>query len=221
MRILVIAPHADDEVLGCGGTIKKYTEAGDEVYLCIVTKTYVPDWSEEVIKEKRMEVNAASKILGIKETFFLDLPTAKLDTIPLKEIIDLISSLVNKIKPEVLYVPYKYDLNKDHRIVFESSMVVARPTSEQSIKKILCYEVLSETDWASPFFGKAFNPNVYIDISETLAEKIKAMSCYKTELRKYPHARSLEVATLLAQKRGSEVGLKKAEAFILLREKAE
>lgn len=213
MKILVIAPHPDDEVLGCGGTIKKYVKEGHEVYLCIVTKAYTPDWSEDFIKNREKEITHVSKVLGIKETFFLDLPTVKLDTVPQKELNFKIGAVVNKVAPDILYIPHGGDLNKDHRLIFEASLVIARPTGNK-IKSILAYETLSGTEWGI----KPFAPNTYTDITKTLDDKLKAMACYKSELREYPHPRSSEGITILAKRRGLEAGLAAAEAFMFIRE---
>jgi LmbE family N-acetylglucosaminyl deacetylase len=218
MKILVIAPHPDDEVLGCGGTIAKYKKSGDEVYLCIATRAYRPDWSEEFLRNRPKEIEKSNKILGITKTYFLDYPTAKLDTIPQKELNDSISEIVKKIKPEIVYAPYEGDLSKEHRLIFEAVIVATRPKLGSSVKKLLIYETLSETEWGRAFTKKMFIPNVYVDISDTLKEKLEAMKAYKSELKKYPHPRSLEMIEVLAKKRGSEVGLKFAEAFMLIRE---
>jgi len=217
-RILVFVPHPDDEVLGCGGTIAKHTKSGDEVYLCIVTKAYTPDWSEEFMKNRPKEVEKANKILGIEKTYFLDYPTVKLDTIPQKELNESISKVVNEVDPDIVYIPHKGDLNKDHRLVFEASLVATRPANYK-VKRILSYETLSETEWGQPI--EPFIPNVYVDISETFVTKIEAMKAYESELKQYPHPRSLEIVEALAKKRGSEVGVKFAEAFILVRELVE
>lgn len=214
MKILVIAPHPDDEVLGCGGTIAKHVKNGDDVCLCIITKAYLPDWPEEFIANRPKEIEAASSILGIKETILLDFPTVKLDTIPQKELIDRISSVVMKIKPDILYVPHKGDLHKDHRLVFEASLVAARPGG--SIKKILSYETLSETDFGQVL--EPFVPTVYEDIAETFEIKIEAMNAYASEIKQTPHPRSIDLIEILAKKRGSESGLRFAESFVLIRE---
>lgn len=218
MKVLVIAPHLDDEVLGCGGTIAKHVNEGDEVYLLIVTKGYFPDWSEETIARQREEVSRVREILGLKEVFSLDLPAVKLDTIPQKELNDLILQHVNKVAPEVLYIPHRGDVNKDHRLVFEAAMVATRPKPGSTIKKVLSYEALSATEWAGPLVENAFIPNVYIDISETIEIKLKAMSAYETELKEFPHPRSLETVSALAELRGASIGVKAAEAFMLMRE---
>jgi len=216
MKILVITPHPDDEVLGCGGAIINHVKKGDEVYLCIATKVYTPDWTEKFIKERVLEIEKSNKILGIKKTFFLDFKTAQLDVVPQKELNEKISKVIEEVKPEIVYLPHKGDLHKDHRLVFYSSLVATRPGYNNYIKRVLSYEVLSETDWGNVICP--FLPNVYIDITESIEEKIKAMQAYKSEIRKYPHSRSLEMIKVLAQKRGAEAGLELAEAFLLIRE---
>jgi LmbE family N-acetylglucosaminyl deacetylase len=215
MKILVIAPHPDDEVLGCGGTIAKHSENGDDVYLIIATKAYTPDWTEEFIKNREREIKESNKILGIKKTYFLNYPTVKLDTIPQKELNDSIVKIVNKIKPDIAYIPFKGDLNKDHRLLFEASLVALRPIHHK-VKKILSYEILSETEWGQEI--EVFKPNVYVDITKTFNKKIEAMKAYGSELREFPHPRSLKAMEALAIKRGSEIGVKYAESFYLIRE---
>jgi LmbE family N-acetylglucosaminyl deacetylase len=215
MKILIIAPHPDDEVLGCGGTIAKYKEKNDKIYLCIVTKAYTPDWSEEFLKNRPKEIAKSNKILGIHHTFFLDYPTVKLDTIPQKELNDAISKIINTVKPEVVYIPFKSDLNKDHQIVCESSLVALRPHNHK-VKKILSYEILATTEWGG--MPESFTPTVYIDITDTFSIKIEAMKAYKSELRSYLHPRSLQGIETLARKRGSEIGVEYAEAYKLIRE---
>ena len=215
MKVLVITPHPDDEVLGCGGTISKHSNQGDEVYNCIITKAYISDWSEEFIENRKKEIEKANKILGVKNTYFLDYPTVKLDTIPQKKLNEAIYKVVDEVKPDVVYIPHKGDLNKDHRLIFESSLVATRPVNHK-VKRILSYETLSETEWGWPI--EPFVPNVYVDVSGTFEKKIEAMKAYESELKQCPHPRSLEIIEVLAKKRGSEVGIKFAEAFILIRE---
>jgi N-acetylglucosamine malate deacetylase 1 len=217
-KLLVIAPHPDDEVLGCGGTIIKHSSNGDEVYLCIVTRPYTPDWPEDEINLRRDEVVRVNKILGIKKTFRLDLPTVKLDTLPQKELNRAISQVLDMVQPEVVYIPHRGDVNKDHQLVFDAAMVATRPRPGSTINKVICYETLSETEWGAPSRENTFIPNVFVDISKTLATKLKALSEYKTELKRFPHPRSLEAVTALSKTRGSSIGAKAAEAFMLIRE---
>lgn len=214
-KILVIAPHPDDEVLGCGGTIARYVREGNEVYLCIVTKVYPPEWSEEFLKNRPKEIEKANKILGIKQTYFLDFPTAKLDTISQKKLNDSLSAVVKKVKPTVVYLPYRGDIHQDHPFIFRSALIAMRPVNNYFVKRILSYETLSETEWGYP---RSFQPTVYVDISDTIETKIEAMRAYTSELKEYPHPRSIEIIEAFAKKRGSEVGLRYAEAFELIRE---
>ena len=218
MRVVVIAPHPDDEVLGCGGTIAKHASKKDEVHLCIVTKAYTSEWPEEETEERKNEVYRANQILGIRKTYYLDFSTVKLDTIPQKDLNDSLTRVINEIQPEIVYIPHRGDINRDHRLVFDAAIVATRPKPGAAIKKILSYEVLSETEWAEPSINNAFIPNVYIDISGTLETKLKAMSEYKLELKEYPHPRSLEAISILAKLRGSTIGVAAAEAFMLVRE---
>jgi N-acetylglucosamine malate deacetylase 1 len=213
--ILVFAPHPDDEVLGCGGTIGRFASKGDEVVLCIVTKAYTPDWSPEYIRKKAEEIQQSNKKLGIAKTIFLDYPTVKLDTIPQKELNDALSKVISEHKPDLVFIPHYGDLNRDHRIVHEASLVATRPFSS-NIKKILAYETLSETEWGHSI--AQFRPSVYIDITEFIGLKIEAMRLFETELKDAPHPRSAELISALAMKRGSEIGVKYAEAFMLIRE---
>ena len=212
---MVFAPHPDDEVLGCGGTIARYVSEREQVYLCIVTKVYTPDWSEDYLIEKAKEIVQSNKVLGIHKTFFLDYPAVKLDTISKMELNQVISDLIKKINPSIVIIPHKGDLNFDHGIVHDACLVGTRPLSNK-IQKILSYETLSETEWN---FGAApFIPNVYVDIEKFIDKKLSAMSAYKSELRSSPHPRSLDALKILAQKRGFESGLKFAEAFMVIRE---
>jgi LmbE family N-acetylglucosaminyl deacetylase len=216
MKILIIAPHPDDEILGCGGTICKHNDQGDNVFLCLATKAYTPDWSQNFLKKRIEEIKKANQALQIKKTYFLNFPTAKLDTVPQKKINDKLLRCLHKVKPDIIYIPHQGDLSKDHRLIFEAALVAARPYHSPSIKKILSYEVPSETEWGQPI--KSFVPNVYVDITATLKTKIEAMSCYQSEIRPYPHPRSLKALENQAKKRGSETGVRAAEAFMLIRE---
>jgi LmbE family N-acetylglucosaminyl deacetylase len=218
MKILVVGAHPDDEVMGAGGTILKHVKQKDDAYLCIVTKAYTPDWTEAIIKQKRQEAIKASKILGIKKTYFCDLPTVMLDTIPQKELNKRIADVVSEVQPDIVYTTHRGDLNSDHRLVFESTMVAVRPTVAKSVSKVLSYELPSSTDWAPPFPERTFIPNVYVDISDVLETKIKAMSVYRTELKGHPHPRSLEAIAIYAKRRGMEIQVEAAEAFMLIRE---
>ena len=212
-KILVIAPHPDDEVLGCGGTIKKYTQRGAEVSLCVVTSAYTPEWSQEFVDNRPHQIRAAADVLGIEDIYCLDLPTVKLDTLPQKELNEKIAGIVRLVMPEILYIPHRGDLNRDHQLVHEAALVAARPTAGQSIKNVLAYEARSETEWGF----KPFWPTVYEDIACQMESKLKAMQVYASEVKDFPHPRSRGAIEALATVRGSEAGLKRAEAFMLVR----
>lgn len=216
--VLVIAPHPDDEVLGCGGTIVKHSQQGNEVHLCVVTKAYPPEWPEAEIEKRREEVFKSNEVLGIKKTHFLDLPTVKLDTIPQKDINALITKVITDVNPEILYIPNKGDVNSDHKIVFNAAMIAVRPRNSTPVQRVLSYETLSETEWSAPDPQESFIPNVFVDITATLETKLKAMSQYKLELKEFPHPRSLEAISAQAKLRGSTIGRAAAEAFMLIRE---
>jgi LmbE family N-acetylglucosaminyl deacetylase len=213
VKILVIAPHPDDEVLGCGGTIKRYVKEGNDVFLCIVTKAYTPDWTKKYMADKAIDIKKSNAVLGFKKTHFLDLPTVRLDTISQKELNNKIDCVIKKVAPDILYIPFDGDLNLDHRLISEACLVAARPF-ENKIKRVLAYETSSGAAGGV----KKFLPTVYTDITTTLKDKLRAMSCYKSELREYPHPRSLEGITILAKRRGIESGLSAAEAFMVVRE---
>jgi len=209
-KIFVIAAHPDDEILGVGGTICKHVANGDEVYVCIVTKGYEPQWSKACMAAEILAQKKVDKFLGIKKRYNLDLPTVKLNIVPTGELNSKITKIVNKINPDVVYTHFENDLNYDHTLVFNSSMVATRPPKRI---ELLCFETLSATEWGS----RAFQPNVWSEINKFVEKKIKAFQIYRSEIKKYPHPRSPQGIKILAQKRGSEICVKYAEAFISVR----
>ena len=196
-KVLIVAPHPDDEVLGCGGTIARLGQEGFDIHVLIVTTAYAPDWSEEFIKNRKREIKEAHRILGVRKTHFLNYPTAKLDTISRKKINSDLAKIIEKIKPDIVFLPFKGDLHHDHRIIFEASLVALRPASFR-IKKILSYETLSETEWGQELY--TFKPNIYFDITNTFEKKVQAIKAYLSELREFPHPRSIEAIEALAKK---------------------
>ena len=210
MEILVLAAHPDDEVLGMGGTIKKLSKLGNKIHLCVITEGASAQYkNKKMIKIRKEACIASGKILGINDFTFLGFPDAKLDSIPQLEINKKLEKLIKKIKPEIVYTTPDNDLNKDHQKIHESTLVVTRPLSS-SVKQILAYEI-------SSIVKTPFVPTVYEDISKEFLDKIKAFKMYETEIEKFPHSRSIEVLESLAQFRGMESGLIKAEAFHLIR----
>ena len=218
MKILVVAPHPDDEVLGVGGTIARFAAEGAEVYVVIVTKGYPPLFEENSFKKVRQEALASHQMLGVKETFFLSLPAAELDTIPHRKVNSELVEVFKKVQPEILFIPFNGDLHLDHQIVFSSSLVAARPSSSYAPKTIYCYETLSETYWNAPYVTPNFVPNSFVDISAYVETKIQAMKIFASQIKPFPHERSEESLRALATLRGSRVGFCAAEAFVILRQ---
>lgn len=205
-KILVVGAHPDDEILGVGGTILRHIAKGDDVYVLIVTKPYTPYWTEEYIKKKEDAQKKVDEFLGIKKRFNLDLPTVKLNTIPMGELNQMIGDIIFFVKPSIIYTHFEGDLNLDHSFVFHACQVACRPPRRITL---ISFETLSETEWGTSMFS----PNTWINITDFIDKKIEAMKIYDTELREFPHPRSLKGIRILAQKRGSEACLEFAEAF--------
>jgi LmbE family N-acetylglucosaminyl deacetylase len=220
MRVLVVAPHPDDEILGVGGTIAKLSSEGNEVYTVIVTRGDDEIFDKSLVEKGREEAKKADKIVGIKETIFLEgFPAAKLDTIPHYLLNDELKKVIREISPEVCFIPFYNDLHIDHRIIFDSVMVASRPIPGNKFPRtIYCYETLSETNWNMTNPSLSFVPNVYFDISSFIERKIEALKVFESQLKSFPHERSVDSIIALSKLRGSTVGLKNAEAFILIRE---
>lgn len=220
-KILVIAPHPDDEVLGCGATIFKKVKEGHEVNVAIVTnasKTDPVKYTIERVQNVRNEAKQSCEILGVKEVFFEDFPAPALDQFPSYLMSEAISKIIKKTQADTLYIPFRGDIHNDHKAVFDAAMVAARPVGDYSIKYIYAYETLSETEWAYPFAGESFVPNVFEEVSvDVFNMKLEAMKCYKSQLRQFPNSRSLEALEALAKFRGSTITRERAEAFMLIR----
>ncbi len=220
-NILIVAPHADDEVLGCAGTMKKHSNIGDCVYVTIMTNASLGDpemYSEEGTNNVREEALKAHELLGVKETFFFDFPAPRLDTFPSYKISLELSKLISKLNIQVLFIPHRGDIHRDHRIIFDSAMVAARPNGTNNIRKILSYETLSETEWAAPVIDNMFMPNCFNDISEYLEIKIEALLKYQSQIKQFPNSRSIEAIKSLSAYRGATINCFAAEAFMILRE---
>lgn len=218
MRVLVIAPHPDDEIIGVGGTIAKRANDGDEVYVCVVTKGKSPIFNDEFIEQGRKECRKADKKLGVKETIFLDFPAVMLETVPRYEFNGKISEVVNSIKPDEVYIPHRGDMQIDHQMVVDAAMVAVRPRGNNYPKRVYAYETLSETGWNIPNIVNEFIPTVYEDITDTYEMKLEAMAIFESQLSVFPEARSIGAIEALAKYRGATVNVKAAEAFSLVRE---
>lgn len=221
-KILIVAAHPDDEVLGCGGTIAKYAKE-KQIYIAILGEGISSRYNKrkEVKREELLDLQKqsqkAGKLLGAKENFFFGFPDNQFDTIPFLEIVKKIEEVIKKIKPEIIYTHHSGDLNIDHRITFQAVLTATRPTKDCPVKEIYSFEVLSSTEWSFQKINGTFLPNVFEDISLTINKKFKAMQTYKTEIRKFPHPRSKEAILSIAKRWGSVIGLKCTEAFELIR----
>lgn len=217
MNILVVAPHMDDEVLGAGGTICRHVAAGHVVHVCFVAhRKYGNTYSHEA-NELEMECacNAAG-ILGYRDIEFLGLEDEALDR-ELRTVIIPLEAYFKKVDPDIMYVCHGGDLNQDHRAVYHAACIVARPAAQNRLTRLLSYETPSSTDQAPQSLQSAFLPNHYVDIAPYLETKLEALKAYTTEVKEFPHPRSVTTLRALAQRRGSEANLLAAEAFTSLR----
>jgi LmbE family N-acetylglucosaminyl deacetylase len=219
MKTLVIAPHPDDEVLGAGGTIHRLSGEGEEVVVAIVTKGWAPLFPDAQVAQVRAEAEAASKILGVHSLRFMGLPVTTLHALPRHELNAAFSKLISDVRPEQVFLPFPGDRHEDHRQVFDAGMVALRPNaSGNPVRRIYCYETVSETHWAAARVEPSFEPQLWMDISPHLDAKLEAMAAYASQVRPAPDARSLEAVRGLATWRGSVVGMPAAEAFVIVRE---
>jgi len=219
--VLVIAPHMDDEVLGCGGVICKHKASGDKVTVIFVAhRIYGHKFDKNKNEIEKKHALKSQKILGYDKSIFLDLDDERLDAC-LQDMIIPLEKHMRIIEPAVVYLPFRQDNNQDHRAVFDAARVAIRPAAAQFIKEVNMYEVSSSTEQSPPLPETAFSPNFYVDIGRYIDRKMKCLACYETEKRRYPHPRSEKALKTLAQKRGIEIGCDYAEAFVSIRRKWE
>ena len=218
MNVLVIAPHPDDELIGCAGTIRKHVENGDSVYVCIATIGHFNEFRIDLIKRTREEDFNALNDLGVDDVFYLDLFANSLSAIKQAQINEPVSNVVAKVRPDVAYIPFRGDIHYDHKAVADSALVALRPKFGVKPCKIYAYEVPSETGWDAPYIQNAFIPNSYVDISSQIEAKKSALRMVSSQIPETADARSVESLVALAKHRGSTVGVAYAEAFMLIRE---
>lgn len=217
-KVLVIAPHPDDEILGCGGTMARIAAAGGDLRVAIVTRGMAPQFSDEFVASIRAEAKASHALIGVRETLYLDLPAAALDTVAATELNGALSKLVREVRPDTIFLPFIGDIHTDHQLTFLAAMVAARPRDSQAPRRIYAYETLSETNWYAPGITPAFVPNVFIDIADTIETKLDAFRCFESQVKQFPDERSIEAIRALAVMRGASMYLKAAEAFMLVRQ---
>lgn len=216
-RIAVVAPHPDDEILGCGGTIARAARMGIEVHVVVVTRGRPPQFDAAFVEQIRGETIAAHDSIGVSRTHFLDFPAAALDQVPRAELNHALSAALTLADPDILFVPFVGDIHLDHQIVFNAALVHARPRAPGGPGWVLAYETLSETNWLAPGITPGFLPNVFIDIGDTLDAKIAAFEMFSSQVKPSPDERSIATIRALAILRGSTVYRPAAEAFALVR----
>lgn len=216
--VLVIAPHPDDEVMGVGGTMARLAAEGREVLVAIVTKGEPPTFSESFVEQGRREALEAHELLDVRKTLFLDgAPAALVDTIPRSRLNAVIDHIFREVDPEIAFIPFLGDLHVDHRLIAEACLVAARPNRSHRLRKLLTYEVQSETNWNATPSTPGFHPDTYVEITPWLDRKLDAMRCFQSQLKEFPHERSIESLEALAKVRGATAGCRAAEGFVLIR----
>jgi N-acetylglucosamine malate deacetylase 1 len=220
MRVLAIAPHPDDETLGCGGTLLSHRQKGDALSWLIVTRGHEPQWSKEVLAQKEDEIASVKEAYGFSNLYRADLPTVRLDSLPLEGVINKLREAITDAKPDLVYLNHFGDVHSDHRVVFDATMSVLKPfyTGRHGVKRVLSYEVLGSTDAIPASPARAFVPNVFADISHHIDRKLEIMSMYRSEVQDYPLPRANDSLRALARYRGASIGVDYAEAFMLVRE---
>lgn len=220
-KILVVAAHPDDEVLGCGGTIAKEVSLGNEVSVLILgdgeTSRNQEGNVEEKLEQKENSAQKACDILGVKDLFLEKLPDNKFDFIPLLDIVKIVEKYVEIVKPDIIFTHHDGDLNVDHQLTFKAVLTASRPQPNCQVKNIFSFEVLSSTEWQAKESHLMFCPNYYNNVTDFFNKKLEALAAYEQELREYPHPRSKEGVEILAKYRGIETGFNFAEAFKIIR----
>lgn len=222
-KVLVIAAHPDDEILGVGATVKRLVSEGAEVRALIMAEgiTSRAETREEAdsdeLKNLHNDAKKAAQIIGYKSIDFCDFPDNRMDSVDLLDIIKAVSKYIENYTPDTVFTHHHGDLNIDHRLTCEAVLTACRPVNNYCVKRIYAFETPSSTEWDYNY-TQSFKPNFYVDVSNTFEDKIKGMACYKSEIANHPHPRSEKALRALGEYRGSNVGVQMAEAFEVLRE---
>jgi len=219
-RTLVVAPHADDETLGVGGTILRRKSEGSRVGWLIITSVSVQNgWSESESQKREQEIADITKFYSFDDVFRLEFTPAGIDMVPMRNIVSTISDIVADFMPTEIFIPHGSDVHSDHRIVSQAVISASKWFRNPSVKRLLAYETLSETDFGTSD-ASSFRPNVYFDISPYLDQKLSALHLYESQLGEHPYPRSIEGVRSLAAVRGLAAGFMAAEAFELIRDRS-
>jgi LmbE family N-acetylglucosaminyl deacetylase len=218
-RTLVVAPHPDDETLGCGGTLLRQRNEGSELAWLIVTGiSESAGWPAERVRLRDAEIEKVAALIGFKHVYRLNLPSSGLDSVPVSDLVTQFSGVFKSFQPEQVLLPHRSDVHTDHRIVFDAAAACTKWFRYPSVRRVLAYETISETDFGLDT-DSAFRPNYFVDISAFLERKLEVMAVYQSELGVFPFPRSVEAIRALAALRGAGSGFVAAEAFQLLRER--
>lgn len=216
--VLVVAPHPDDETLGCGGALLRHGSRGDSVHWLIVTAMDSARFGAERVERRSREIEQVAGAYGFGSSTCLHFPASRLDEVPCTELIAAIGAVVGRLQPEVIYLPFPGDAHTDHRAVYSAAVAVTKWFRYPFVKRILACDIVSETDFGLAPDGLAFRPNFYVDISAWLDRKIAIMRLYEGEMGEHPFPRSELAMRALASLRGAQSGFAAAEAFMLLKE---
>ena len=218
-RVLVVAPHPDDESLGCCGTLMRLHEEGAELGWLIVTAAHEqPGWTPERIRSREAEIKAVARSIGFDHVFNLGLPAARLDTLSRSELIDRFAEIFKSFAPAQLFLPSRSDAHTDHRLVFDAAAACTKWFRYPSVTRVLAYETISETGYGLGADSR-FEPNYFVDIGRFLERKLQTIAIYESEVGDFPFPRSIEAIRALATIRGAASGFAAAEGFQLLRER--
>lgn len=217
-NVLVVAAHADDETLGCGGTIARHVNEGDNVFLLIMADGVYsrPASSESDLDNRNYALKKVQSTLGITSVYQLNLPDNQMDKVPLLEIVQQVEKVIDFVQPCIIYTHHHGDLNSDHKLTNAAVLTACRPFPDTCVREIYGFEIISSSEWSVPF-SNPFLPVYFVNITHYLPIKLKALEFYREEMREPPHSRSIHHAEILARHRGYSVGIEAAEGFEVYR----
>lgn len=220
MKVMAISAHPDDETLGCGGTLLRHRDRGDELYWIVTTQTHEPLWSRQSFEQRGAEIETVAERYHMREVFRLGFPTIQLEGVPLARLMDSMREVIYRVRPEVIYLVHDGDVHSDHHCVFAAAMGVLKTfyMRRLGVRRILCFETLSSTEAAPVQMHRSFLPQVYHDISPYLEEKLEIMQLFASETQPDPYPRGPSAIRALARYRGASIGVEYAEAFMMIRE---